>query len=76
MYRRPGLYIWLGAIKIRIGASLREENYPGTIHSPIGIALYSLATASTALIKVAMTLDKPTIFFYSKLMIWRLQQSL
>jgi len=39
MYRRPGLYIWLGAIKIRIGASLPEENYPGTLHSPIGIAL-------------------------------------
>ena len=39
MYRRPGLYIWLSAIKIRIGASWREENYPGTLHSPIGIAL-------------------------------------
>jgi hypothetical protein len=35
----PGLDIWLGAIKIRIGGSLPEENYPGTIHSPIGIAL-------------------------------------
>ncbi|MFB2981427.1 hypothetical protein [Microseira sp. BLCC-F43] len=35
----PGLYIWLGAIKIRIGGSLPEESYPGTIHSPIGIAL-------------------------------------
>jgi hypothetical protein len=35
----PGLYIWLGAIKIRIGGSLAEESYPGTIHSPIGIAL-------------------------------------
>ena len=35
----PGLYIWLGAIKIRIGGSLPEESYPGTIHSAIGIAL-------------------------------------
>ncbi|MEG5024955.1 hypothetical protein QUB36_26390 [Microcoleus sp. AT8-B1] len=35
----PGFYIWLGAIKIRIGGSEPEENYPGTIHSPIGIAL-------------------------------------
>lgn len=35
----PGLYIWLGAIKIRIGGSLPEDSYPGTIHSPIGIAL-------------------------------------
>lgn len=35
----PGLYIWLGAIKFRIGGSLPEENYPGTIHSPMGIAL-------------------------------------
>jgi hypothetical protein len=35
----PGLYMWLDAIKIRIGGSLAEESYPGTIHSPIGIAL-------------------------------------
>ena len=35
----PGLYIWLGAIKIRIGGSEPEENYQGTIHSAIGIAL-------------------------------------
>ncbi len=35
----PGLYIWLGAIKLRIGGSLPEENYPGTIHSLMGIAL-------------------------------------
>jgi hypothetical protein len=35
----PGIYIWLGAIKIRIGGSLPEESYPGTIHSFIGIAL-------------------------------------
>jgi hypothetical protein len=35
----PGLYIWLGALKIRIGGSLAEESYPGAIHSAIGIAL-------------------------------------
>ena len=35
----PGLYIWLGDFKIWIGGSEPEENYPGTIHSPIGIAL-------------------------------------
>ncbi|MGB3560543.1 MAG: hypothetical protein WBD58_18965 [Geitlerinemataceae cyanobacterium] len=35
----PGLYIWLGAIKIRIGGSLPEERYPGTIRDPFGIAL-------------------------------------
>ncbi|NJK76605.1 MAG: hypothetical protein HC849_06410 [Oscillatoriales cyanobacterium RU_3_3] len=35
----PGLYIWLGSLKIRIGGSESEESYPGTIHSPIGIAL-------------------------------------
>ena len=35
----PGLYIWLGAFKIRIGGSEPEKSYPGTIHSPIGIAL-------------------------------------
>ncbi|WP_293153918.1 MULTISPECIES: hypothetical protein [unclassified Microcoleus] len=35
----PGFYIWLGALKIRIGGSEPEESYPGIIHSPIGIAL-------------------------------------
>ncbi len=35
----PGLYIWLGSIKIRLGGSLPEDNYPGTIHSQSGIAL-------------------------------------
>ena len=34
----PGLYIWLGALKIRIGGSLTEESYPGKIQSPIGMA--------------------------------------
>lgn len=35
----PGLYIWFGPIKIRLGGSQAEENYPGTIHSLAGIAL-------------------------------------
>lgn len=35
----PGLYLWLGAIKIRIGGSLPEPTYPGTIHSKAGVAL-------------------------------------
>lgn len=35
----PGLYIWLGAIKIRLGGSEPEENYPGVINNPVGIAL-------------------------------------
>jgi hypothetical protein len=35
----PGLYIWFGAIKLRIGGSLPEANYPGTLHSFTGIAV-------------------------------------
>lgn len=35
----PGLYAWVGPIKLRIGGSQPEENYSGTIHSSIGIAL-------------------------------------
>ena len=35
----PGLYIWLGSLKIRIGGSDPEVGYLGTIHSPVGIAL-------------------------------------
>jgi hypothetical protein len=35
----PGLYIWCGPIKMRLGGSLSEENYSGTIHSVFGIAL-------------------------------------
>jgi hypothetical protein len=35
----PGLYIWLGAIKLRIGGSLPEATYPGTVRSFAGIAL-------------------------------------
>jgi hypothetical protein len=35
----PGFYLWLGPLKIRLGGSLPEETYPGTIHHPVGIAL-------------------------------------
>ena len=35
----PGLYIWLGAIKLRVGGSAPEATYPGTVHSFAGIAL-------------------------------------
>lgn len=35
----PGLYVWWGVIKIRIGGSLPEPTYPGTLHSSMGIAL-------------------------------------
>jgi hypothetical protein len=35
----PGLYIWLGAFKFRIGGSLPEPSYPGTLHDFVGIAL-------------------------------------
>jgi hypothetical protein len=38
----PGLYIWLGNIRIRMGGSLLEENYPSTIPSQVGIALVLL----------------------------------
>lgn len=35
----PGLFIWLGPLKLRIGGSEPEEDYPGTIHSNFGFAL-------------------------------------
>jgi hypothetical protein len=35
----PGLYIWLGPLKLRLGGSKAEEEYLGTIHSPVGMAL-------------------------------------
>lgn len=35
----PGLYIWLGPLNLRIGGSLPEEKYPGTVHSRVGVAL-------------------------------------
>jgi hypothetical protein len=35
----PGLYVWLGPIRLRIGGSSPEESYPGTLHSPVGIAI-------------------------------------
>ena len=35
----PGFYFWCGFIKLRIGGSPAEPTYPGTLHSPIGIAI-------------------------------------
>ena len=35
----PGLYFWFGPLKMRIGGSLPEKNYPGTIHSSMGLAV-------------------------------------
>lgn len=35
----PGLYLWLGPLKLRLGGSTAEDSYPGTIHSRAGIAL-------------------------------------
>lgn len=38
----PGLYIWLGPLKIRIGGDRPDDQpypYPGTIHSRFGVAL-------------------------------------
>ena len=29
----PGLFIWFGPLKIRLGGSEAEETYSGTIHS-------------------------------------------
>lgn len=35
----PGLYFWLGPMRIRLGGSLPEKNYAGTIHSAVGLAV-------------------------------------
>ncbi|MGG6266751.1 MULTISPECIES: hypothetical protein [unclassified Leptolyngbya] len=35
----PGFYFWWGILKIRIGGSIAEPTYPGTLHSLMGIAL-------------------------------------
>ncbi|MEO1069317.1 MAG: hypothetical protein AAFW95_09385 [Cyanobacteria bacterium J06638_6] len=35
----PGLYLWLGPLKLRLGGALPEDTYPGTLHSWIGIAI-------------------------------------
>jgi hypothetical protein len=35
----PGFYFWWGILKIRIGGSFAEPNYPGILHRPIGVAL-------------------------------------
>ena len=35
----PGFYCWFGPLKIRIGGSEAEDNYPGIIHSFAGVGL-------------------------------------
>ena len=35
----PGLYLWIGPLRLRLGGSLPEGNYSGTIHSPVGLAV-------------------------------------
>ncbi|MGD1867749.1 MAG: hypothetical protein ACFB0D_24625 [Phormidesmis sp.] len=35
----PGVYLWCGPLKIRLWGSLPEENYPGTIHRLVGMAV-------------------------------------
>ena len=35
----PGLYLWFGSVRLRLSGSAPEANYPGTVHSPVGIAL-------------------------------------
>ncbi len=35
----PGLYLWLGPLKFRLGGSTAEANYPGTLHSRAGVAV-------------------------------------
>ena len=35
----PGLFIWFGPLKIRLGGSEAEETYSGIVHSFAGMAL-------------------------------------
>lgn len=35
----PGIYLWVGPLKWRLGGSLPDENYSGTIHSSVGLAV-------------------------------------
>ena len=35
----PGLYLWCGPLKIRLGGTLSEARYPGTIYSFAGFAV-------------------------------------
>ncbi|MGG6237611.1 hypothetical protein ACQ4N7_03145 [Nodosilinea sp. AN01ver1] len=35
----PGFYCWLGPMRVRLGGSLPEAGYPGTIHSKAGVAI-------------------------------------
>lgn len=35
----PGVYVWCGPFKLRLWGSLPEDNYPGQIHSTVGVAV-------------------------------------
>ncbi|NER33509.1 MAG: hypothetical protein F6J93_05490 [Oscillatoria sp. SIO1A7] len=35
----PGLYVWFGSIRIRLGGCEAEDTYPGLVHSFAGVAL-------------------------------------
>lgn len=35
----PGFYGWFGPIRLRLGGSIPEDSYPGTIHSYAGVAI-------------------------------------
>ena len=35
----PGLYFWCGDLHVRLGGSRPETDYPGTLHSAIGVAI-------------------------------------
>jgi hypothetical protein len=35
----PGLYVWVGSWTLRLGGSLAEDNYVGTLQHAVGIAL-------------------------------------
>lgn len=35
----PGVYLWFGPVRLRLGGSLPEETYPGTIHNSAGFAI-------------------------------------
>jgi hypothetical protein len=35
----PGLYVWCGPLRLRLGGAVSEKDYPGVLHSNIGISL-------------------------------------
>jgi hypothetical protein len=35
----PGLYVWWGPLRLRLGGAIAEKDYPGVLHSNIGMSL-------------------------------------